>query len=382
MIYLSYTEGLCKKAMDEVDMFSSCVEWLDDWVTSDPPEQLYDAWDFEQWMESEMIEGMQVFLKHAFHKIETKTDAIEVLRSLLAEYFKMRSRVAVELLEPAPASVTRILALPQTPQKTVEWKQEAYNLLTGHEFAEVVYGSVLARQRVIAKKCIPPGPLTQEQSCVRTPEGGKITPFQWGWRFEPVVRQIFEATGAEGSIDDSLGRIRHPTLPRLAASPDGLITAGPKVGRLVEIKSPITRKLTYVVPQDYWCQMQLQAEVCDVEAVEYIEIRFGLGDPPTSYANKYVGVVSVVGTLEDPSTYTYVYSPLLNAHSEYAPPSTALEVCKWYILDQHTETVLRNRVWWKSVGQPAYETFWKDVELERLKPVEVKPSVCLIPDDE
>ena len=41
-----------------------------------------------------------------------------------------------------------------------------------------------------------------------------------------------------------------------------------------EIKSPISRTLDYSVPTSYWCQMQLQAEVCDVDVVEYVEIKF------------------------------------------------------------------------------------------------------------
>jgi hypothetical protein len=181
---------------------------------------------------------------------------------------------------------------------------------------------------------------------------------------------IFEAD--VGPIDDSLGRIRHSTLPRLAASPDGIITTGSCAGRLVEIKSPISRKLTKIIPTDYWCQMQLQAEVCDVDAVEYIEVRIGLGPPPTPYAYTHVGVVSVIGS--DPASYTYIYSPLLKSFDTYTPPTDALEVCQWHIIDMYTETVLRNRIWWKEIGQPAYESFWVDADEERKKP---KKSITL-----
>lgn len=348
------------------EMFSTCAKWMDDWVTHHPPEQLYDKWDLEQWMESDMIEAVQLFLETAFHKSLTKIDAIEVIRSLCWNYYQTRKTVATSKLIASLDSVTRVQTLPQTPQKTVEWMRESIDLLTGHEFAEVVHGTEAARRRVILKKCSTTERSLDTQICFVTPVDGKLTPFQWGWRFEPVVRMIFEASGAEGPIDDSLGRIRHPTLPRLAASPDGIITTGPKAGRLVEIKSPISRKLTKIIPPDYWCQMQLQAEVCNVEAVEYIEIRIGLGPPPTPYTYDYVGVVSVIGT--DPTSYTYEYSPLLKSFEEYTPPKDAAEVCQWHIIDRYQETVLRNRIWWKEVGCPAYEAFWKDVEEERKKP--------------
>ena len=344
------------------EMFSACAKWMDDWVTAHPPDQLYDRWDLEQWMEVDMIEAIQLFLQTAFHKSLTKIDAIEVLRTFCWNYYQVRKTVAISKIAVSTESVTRVQTLPQTPQKTVEWMRESIELLTGHEFAEVVYGTEAARRRVILKKCSTTERSLDTHICFITPAEGKLTPFQWGWRFEPVVRMIFEASGAYGPIDDSLGRIRHPTLPRLAASPDGIITTGPKAGRLVEIKSPISRKLTKIIPPDYWCQMQLQAEVCDVEAVEYIEIRIGLGPPPTSYSYEYLGVVCVVNG-------EYVYSPLLKSFEEYTPPADADEVCQWHILDRYQETVVRNRVWWKEVGHPAYELFWKDVEEERKKPV-------------
>jgi len=349
---------------------------MDDWVTAHPPEQLLDKWDLETWMESDMIEAIQLCVSTLFIKAETKIDAIEVIRSLCWEYYQFRKKIAISTIVSSGEHVSRILSLPQTPQKTTEWMKEAIDLLTGHEFSEVVHGTVAARKRVILKKCASSADREiDNQCCYVTPLEGKLTPFQWGWRFEPVVRMIFEASGAEGSINDSLGRIRHPTLPRLAASPDGIITNGPRTGRLVEIKSPISRKLTKSIPLDYWCQMQLQAEVCNVDAVEYIEVRIGLGPPPTSYTYTHLGVVSVIGT--DPASYTYVYSPLLKSLEEYKPPVDAVEVCPWHIIDMYSETVLRNRVWWKEVGFPAYEAFWVDVEEERKKPI---VSECLIVD--
>jgi hypothetical protein len=349
------------------DMFSACAEWMDDWISAHPPDQLIDKWDVERWMESDMVEAIEICITTLFTDAETKIDAIEVIRSLCWNYYQSRKKIIESSLVPSLDFVARIKSLPQTPQKTVEWMRESYDLLTGHEFAEVVQGTPAARSRVIQKKCKPMVD-RDDQICFVTPPEGKLTPFQWGWRYEPVVRMIFEQT--VGPIDDTLGRIRHPLLPRLAASPDGIITTGERAGRLVEIKSPISRKLTQSVPSDYWCQMQLQAEVCDINAVEYIEIRFGLGPPPTPYEYNYVGVVSVVGS-------SYVYSPILKSFDEYTPPTDALEVCQWHILDMHTETVLRNRIWWKEVGHPAYEAFWLEVDEERKKPV---GSGCLFVD--
>jgi hypothetical protein len=217
---------------------------------------------------------------------------------------------------------------------------------------------------------------------------GSLSAFKWGWRYEPVVRSLYERCIAGGEVNGDIGRVRHPTLPRLAASPDGLILAGVKQGRLLEIKCPITRDLTGEVPMEYWCQMQLQAEVCNVDAVEYVEAR--LSSLPYERSNElsttalakakqpWMGVVAVVSPtlFGPPHEYQYVYSPLFATSDmeamlawtpELAYEGRLIERTIWWVSDWFTTTVLRNRRWWSCIGQPAYESFWKDVDEARVK---------------
>ena len=275
--------------------------------------------------------------------------------------------------------VKRILELPQTAQKTKAWKTESLNLLTGHEFADVVYGSEKIREAVILKKCSPIIE-TSEQICYITPEDGKLSPFKWGWRYEPVVKSIFEKYGAKGKINDNIGRIKHSILPRLAASPDGLIVSGPYSGHLVEIKSPISRILDYKIPINYWCQMQLQAEVCDIDVVEYVEIRFEtvpinkeieswLKKPFKEDIPKMFGVICVVGKEGEYYSNRYIYSEpfesikdFMEYKPKYEKDEKIFELCAYRVLDYHHTSVLRNKKWWELVGKPAYEEFWIDVE--------------------
>jgi hypothetical protein len=42
-----------------------------------------------------------------------------------------------------------------------------------------------------------------------------------------------------------------------------------------------------------------------------------------------------------------------------------VETCVWWVEDWYTTTVMRNRRWWAAVGQPAYESFWRDVDAAR-----------------
>ena len=322
-----------------------------------------------------------------------------ILRAIYYEYYLFQRDIAIKNIAADPDSILRLQQLPQSAQKSAQWHNESLNLLTGHEFGSVCYGTLRGKEAVMAKKCGVPVVIneheqeTHSQIVFTYSEDGKLSPFKWGWRFEPVVRDLYERCWAEGSVFDGLGRIRHPVLPRLAASPDGLITSGPRSGRLIEIKSPITREITGIIPDDYYCQMQLQAEVCDVEAVDYIEMRFtaillkpDTANPTYSDAmcakNPWMGKICVVanavaeGEALNPETYTYAYSPLFPSDKAGFTECCAwlptldsgkiiLEESIWYVYDYFTTTLPRNRRWWADVGYPAYVDFWRDVDIAR-----------------
>ena len=368
-------------------VYSACVEWLQDWIDGGPP-LLEDEYDASEWMTHEMTAAIHMFIHTAFHSIRARNDAVIILRALCYEYFLLRQAAARAALAPLPDAPRRLANALQTPQKSAAWHYESYDMLSGHEFGCIVAGGKAEYNTVVAKKCNPPevveGAPEQNIVFMTPPEG--LSPFKWGWRYEPVARALFEIQFAEGIVYDGLGRLRHPSLPRLGASPDGLITTGPKVGRLVELKCPVSRQLTGSVPMDYWVQMQLQAEVCDVAAVEYFEVQLGsvqqTGPTHTGFEGAargsklpWIGKVCVVADDEDASsnTYRYEYSPLFS-NSEvgiieclsWKPDAgVTLESALWWVRDYNAVTVLRNRRWWEAEGQPAYEEFWRNVTLAR-----------------
>ncbi len=372
-------------------VYSACVEWLNDWVSIDPP-NLLDEWDLSHWVETEMHQAMETFLQYGFHSPRSRNDAIMILRALIYEYFLFRKQNYIHNLKPLPEAAIRLPALPQSNQKSAAWHAETREMLSGHEFGSVCVGTIAERGAVIAKKCGPQMIVTDEEIESRTVfltgEDGGLSAFKWGWRYEPVARDVFERCVAQGTVFDGLGRIRHTVLPRLGASPDGLIMDGPRCGRLVEIKCPPTRPLTGSIPIRYYCQMQLQAEVCNVDAVEYVEIQFGAVQQRDIHTidilavskNPWIGKVCVTAQNEEtvPSDYKYAYSPLFPSTKEglrdclaWSPfPSEdeqgiIHESSVWYVKDWFNTTVPRNRQWFSVVGKPAYEAFWVEVEEAR-----------------
>jgi hypothetical protein len=371
---------------EDIEMvFSSCAEWFKDWIDIDPP-TLVDHWDLSQWMEHEMTQATKSFLTYGFRTARARNDAIMILRGLYYEYYLFQKQLALSKLVPNPAAVERLPKLPQSNQKSAAWHSESRDMLSAHEIGPVCVGAQGEYNIFIAKKCAPITPIAEDaniesRTVFLTPEDGALSAFKWGWRYEPVARDLFEAVVAEGHVFDGLGRIRHPKLPRLGASPDGLIMDGPRAGRLVEIKCPSTRTLDGNIPIRYYCQMQLQAEVCDVDAVEYVEVSFGAipqekatYDIVNTSKKPYIGKVCVVAkdiaTL--PQDYQYSYSPLFPLSRKgfkdciaWKPEGLILESSVWYVKDWFNQTVIRNRNWWNDVGYPAYVEFWQDVDAAR-----------------
>jgi hypothetical protein len=209
----------------------------------------------------------------------------------------------------------------------------------------------------------------------------------WGNKYEHVVRELYCKNG-NCSVFANLGRIRHPKLCNLAASPDGIVENGEKIGRLLEIKSPISRIIEEgIIPEQYYCQVQVQLEVCDLEVADYCECRLEIVKNGCwkLYENvpNWIGTVAVVGDAQNYKTWKYVYSPLFE-HTKTGQdlamnwkPETSdsvLEICCWQISAWQIITVKRNRRWWTTEGLPEYYRFWKDVYIAR------RNTPCMIDD--
>jgi len=218
---------------------------------------------------------------------------------------------------------------------------------------------------------------------------GEMNATTWGHRFESLTRRIYELEIAGlDTVNDTLGRFTHQTIPWLSASPDGLITKGPLCGRLVEIKSPKTRQPGEFVPDEYYVQMQIQMEVCDLDAVDFIEAQFAQRpeinmspkDIEACTAAAWKGRIEVRGYLDDSSTWRYRYTEPVedledavfqsNADLEALP---VLESSVWWLLKGgwHPRTVLRSHSWWTSVGWPNAQLFWAEVCSLRDQQIEI-----------
>jgi hypothetical protein len=249
-----------------------------------------------------------------------------------------------------------LLTTTQVAQRTADWYDETVNLLTASELGELWKG-LRTRAALVLSKVPKAAPLTPRAppklSCTRADAG----PMDWGVRYEPVVKEILEAKTGQPIIE--LGRIRHRTLARFAASPDGLFVGeGDLAGCLLEIKCPPTREITDTIPYGYWCQMQLQMEVCDRPQCMYVEAKFRQG---TDRADGWIAYEVNVNTDEG----RYVYGSTPPSVPSEDSPWTQVEVYSWELVQLRQVMVPRDRAWFQGTAVPAAEIFWADVEAAR-----------------
>jgi hypothetical protein len=368
-------------------MASDILTWCDEHLSD-----LYDPGMFDEEETADAVWDAVTTL--ADETLLPTTDSDDEEREALAEeihdaaeeWFREHHALMIDAVPVAPP--TALLQRPQTAQHGADWYSQRAHRLTASEFSQVLDGR---RAALLRSKLNPPPERPHGQPVGIAQPDGEMNATTWGHRFERLTRQIYEQEIAGvGTVCDTLGRFQHLTYPWLSASPDGVVLSGPVAGRLVEIKSPKTRQPGVFVPGDYYAQMQVQMEVCDVDAVDFIEARFAqrptylssvaaVGgtlalteeDSAALTASRWKGRIQVYGFVELPETWCYRYTAPVEdlpdaVFDSAAPPLPFLEDSVWWLTGWYPRTVLRNANWWEETGWPAASTFWAEVESRRL----------------
>lgn len=208
-------------------------------------------------------------------------------------------------------------------------------------------------------------------------------PLNWGKKYEPVSAMFYEHM--HGIQLSEYGCIIHPKYKFIGASPDGIVEDKDSYlfGRMLEIKNIVNRNITGIPKPEYWVQMQLQLEVCDLEWCDFLETRFveySFEVLQEKYNKKkpchFGSIVAYVHNL----SILYKYSPLgLNPHEQLAWCQREMETIElsqdttWYknvhyeLTEVSCVTVQRNRLWFKH-ALPLISSFWIRVQEIRAMP--------------
>ena len=250
--------------------------------------------------------------------------------------------------------------IPQPEQRTAEWYSFRHNLITASNAYKTLMEGAEYNQ-IIFEKCKPlyvPGENGSDKEDEKSIKMVNVeTTLHWGQKFEPLSVMIYEDL-YDTKIED-FGCIQHSTYTFLGASPDGINvdSSSPRYGRMLEIKNIVNREITGIPKLEYWVQMQLQMETCQLEECDFLETRFKEYSDESSYQNDnedstgYKGVIMYFSKDGKPN---YQYAPL-----DLVKSNTRLD--KWED-KQHTEMEAQGYIWVRNI-------YWK---LEEMSCVLVK----------
>ena len=269
----------------------------------------------------------------------------------------------------------------QPEQRTKEWYEFRQNHITGSN-AWKIFGNPSSQNQLYYEKLSPSSNKAYGYSNMND------SPLNWGHKYEPLTIMFYEYYN-DVKVDE-FGCIPHKNIPFLAASPDGIVTSEKLKGRMVEIKNVVSREITQIPKMEYYIQMQLQMEVCDLDDCDFVETKFVEYDSFCDYIEDKTtnnkGMIIVIMEMGETPKYVYEYCDLFK-NSENQMDEYSNEIYKKYNLNKDTLTnddetykwvkniywklniysnvlVQRNTKWFSEV-YPKMKEFWNNVLEER-----------------
>ena len=276
-------------------------------------------------------------------------------------------------------------SLPQPDQRTKEWYEFRNNLITASN-AYKAFENENTRNQLIYEKCnIKKNNnidlIDQDTKSINIQANPNNfvnvnTTLHWGQKYEKVSVMIYEHI-YNTTIED-FGCIQHNEYKFIGASPDGINVDNKSMryGRMLEIKNIINREIDGIPKKEYWIQMQLQMEVCNLDECDFLETKFIEYESYLDYCNddecEMKGLIMYF-VKNDGSPY-YVYKPINMLDSEqweeennkkYTKLSmTWIKNCYWKLEKLSCVLVLRNKQWFKQ-NVTVLRDIWSIIEDER-----------------
>lgn len=207
-------------------------------------------------------------------------DVEELVSSIVELYFDfcgipkrsiphLSSENTIKDIDSLTNTINRLREMPQPIQRTKEWYEFRYNLITASNLWKV-FASQCQQNSLIYEKC---KPLTY--SLVTSGMCNTESTLHWGVKYEPVSVLVYEHM-FHTQIED-FGCIPHSKYSFIGASPDGINVdrrCPALYGRMLEIKNICNREITGIPKEEYWVQTQIQMEVCNLNECDFFETRF------------------------------------------------------------------------------------------------------------
>jgi len=266
-------------------------------------------------------------------------------------------------------TIQKLKSVKQPEQRTDEWYTFRNSTLTASNLWKV-FNTEYQQNELIIEKC---EPLDINKYKVTNTN----SPMHWGQKYEPVSTLYYEYINNTKVTE--FGCIPHSDYNFIGASPDGIIcdSSSNLFGRMLEIKNVVSREITGIPKMEYWIQMQLQMEVCELDECDFLETKFTeytKEEYIEDFDTKYKG--TILQYLKNETPY-YVYPPFMMNDIDSEEYKLWLEeqtninkdlefigTIYWKLEKISCILVLRNKLWFNSVIS-SIEFFWNTLVEER-----------------
>jgi putative phage-type endonuclease len=269
-----------------IELYQTCLHLMEEFIKDNPT--VITEPDFDETFDENMYELMHAhFETDIFYNDDAEDEMGDVIEHSKIEFFNyfmpprsysdtiILNKVNREFID---KQLTILRNKPQPVQRTKEWYEFRHGLITASN-AYKAFESQTVQNQLIYEKC---QPLNQslyvdDETNADSKQIVMVntnTPLHWGQKYEPLSVQIYEHK-YNTKIED-FGCIQHETYLFMGASPDGINIdeSSPRYGRMLEIKNIVNREIDGIPKKEYWIQMQLQMEVCNLNECDFLETKF------------------------------------------------------------------------------------------------------------
>jgi len=274
------------------------------------------------------------------------------------------TRMSEKEKERVKARLIELANVPQSAQRTKEWYETRHRLITASN-AYKAFENDSARNQLIYEKC---QPLIVEDLTTKPEAVNTCTAMHHGQKYEPVSIMYYEDK-FKTKVSE-YGCIQHNIYKFLGASPDGIVSDSslPRFGRMLEIKNIVNRDIDGIPKKEYWIQMQLQMETCNLNECDFLETRCteyqsyadfkADGTFLTSEKGEKKGIIMYFSSAEGKPKYVYKPLNMVEEHYESIWEPEQMAECEkngltwikniyWRLEEISCVLVLRNRKWFQ-----------------------------------
>jgi len=265
---------------NEIEMVETCLQLIYDYVNSNPTS--ISEPDFEDDMLIDIkelftihFEGDTLFNEDAEDEID---NIIDVAASIFYDNFMPRrsqksvcpNKRSIKEIKYLEKQIKELSEIEQPEQRTPEWYKFRHNLITASNAYKAFEGQS-SQNQLIYEKC---EQQEIDKDNIQKHQVNTNSTLHWGQKYEPISVMIYE--DKYKTKVGEFGCIQHSQYSFLGASPDGINIdkENGRYGRMLEIKNIVNREINGIPKKEYWIQMQLQMETCDLNECDFLETKF------------------------------------------------------------------------------------------------------------